>query len=434
MKTVIHKPKFADYQREYLYTKHRFTIVEACTKSGKTYSHIYWFWETSLGYEDGVKKYEWKKGAEFWWVAPVYSQAEIAFNRLVRKVANVHGYKINFARLAIMTPIGTVMRFKSAGNSENLYGEDVYAAVFDEFTRAKEEAWFALRSTLTHTKGKCKFIGNYTGDSSWGHILSKKAMTDPEYAYFKIDCWLAIEQGIMDMKEVLQAKEDLPTHVFKALYQAEGEVNESRLFSAESIEDVWTNSPIRDEQGVIVGKTYMSCDIAMQGSDSFVIGVWIGLHLKSIIRIDKSDGKEVEQKIREIAAKHSVPFSRIVYDADGLGSYLKGYLKSSIPFHNGGKTIEVEGQKLNYSNLKSQCTYKLSEMIDKVSIEDDRYRKMISQELEVIRKVNKNDGKYAVTAKDEIKTLIGRSPDFSDMLMMRMRFELDTFTGEYIFA
>ena len=69
------------------------------------------------------------------------------------------------------------------------YGEDVYGAVFDEFTRSKQESWYALRSTLTATKAKCKFIGNYKGNSNWGHQLSLKAETDTNYQYFKVTAY-----------------------------------------------------------------------------------------------------------------------------------------------------------------------------------------------------------------------------------------------------
>ena len=41
------------------------------------------------------------------------------------------------------------------------------------------------------------------------------------------------------------------------------------------------------------------------------------------------------------------------------------------------------------------------------------------------------DGKKAVVPKDLVKAAIGRSPDFSDALMMRMFFE---YTPKYVFA
>ncbi|HVI80408.1 MAG TPA: hypothetical protein VM715_20095, partial [Candidatus Acidoferrum sp.] len=48
-----------------------------------------------------------------------------------------------------------------------------------------------------------------------------------------------------------------------------------------------------------------------------------------------------------------------------------------------------------------------------------------TQELEHVKRRDPDkDGKLKVLQKDEIKELLGRSPDFADMLMMRMFFEL----------
>ena len=49
----------------------------------------------------------------------------------------------------------------------------------------------------------------------------------------------------------------------------------------------------------------------------------------------------------------------------------------------------------------------------------------IVQELEVVEmKDMDKDNKLMIISKDKIKQNIGRSPDFSDALMMRMYFEL----------
>ena len=79
---IIEPPKFADYQLAFLYNPERFTIVEASTKTGKTFSMIYRIFEIAHGFENGKKVLDVKSGFNFWWIAPVYSQAKIAFDRL----------------------------------------------------------------------------------------------------------------------------------------------------------------------------------------------------------------------------------------------------------------------------------------------------------------------------------------------------------------
>jgi hypothetical protein len=226
---VIKRPKLTNYQREILYCPERFTVTQASTKAGKTFSHLWWLFEQTCDPP--------KRGANYWWVAPVYGQAEIAFNRIRRVLGHSSDFRINLSKLYIETPVDSFLHFKSAENPDNLYGEDVFAAVFDEYTRAKEEAWTALRSTLTATKGKCKFIGNAKGKKNWGYRLAVKAKgNEPGYRFFKITAYDAVREGILDAEEVEQAKRDLPEAAFKELYLAEVLDDQANPFGIAHIE------------------------------------------------------------------------------------------------------------------------------------------------------------------------------------------------------
>ena len=421
---IIDPPNFAKYQLAFLYNPERFTVIEASTKTGKTFSMIYWLFEYAHGFQNGKKVLNVKPGYSFWWVAPVYSQAKIAFNRLWATVAKSGLYSQNKSELTITTPLGTVIAFKTADNPDNLYGEDVYAAVFDEFTRAKIEAWYALRSTLTATKAKCKFIGNYKGNSNWGHQLGLKAETDNlNYRYFKITAFDAVEAGILDIKEVEQARKDLPSFMFKALYLAEGDIDQSRLISDTAIANLFTNSFVQE------GDKYLTADLAFQGSDLFVIWIWSGLRIIDYKIIDKSTGKEIEDTIKQMAEKHRVPRNNIIYDSDGVGLFLAGYLAGAISFKNNDTPFLEQNKKVNYRNLKSQCQFKLAEKMEANEIYFDcdisKYKSLIFEELECYKNRGlDNEGKIETLRKKEIKELIGRSPDYTDALMMRMYFEL----------
>jgi len=259
----IEKLQLTDYQKAIIYSPKRFTVTEAATKVGKTLSHLYWLFEQA---HQGQSTYE------YWWVAPVYSQAEIAFKRLLHKVIESGAYGINMSKLAITTPIGTVITFKSADNPATLYGENVHAFVFDEYSRAKEEAWFALRTTVTYTKAKGKFIGNVVA-RNWAWNLARKAEygLDPDFEYFKVTAHQAVESGILSAEEVERARKDLPARQFKMLYEAEFTeiegalwtwdlIEQSRMNShpdlvriAVAIDPAVTSTKESDETGIIVG-------------------------------------------------------------------------------------------------------------------------------------------------------------------------------------
>lgn len=166
MQFTYKRPPVTSYQKNILDCPKRYTITEGTTKCGKTVSHVIWLYEEALKGKDGHN---------YWWVAPVFSQSKIAFTRFKRFLKNKSFFEANETELSVTLKTGAKMWFKSGEKPDNLYGEDVYAAVLDEFTRMREEAWHAVRSTLTATKGKCKFIGNVKGTGNWGYQLARKA-------------------------------------------------------------------------------------------------------------------------------------------------------------------------------------------------------------------------------------------------------------------
>ena len=201
--------------------------LQAGTKTGKTVGCIAWLFEQALFG---------KKHQNYWWIAPVYGQAKIAFTRM--KNAYPDGtFDVHEGDLRLtLKIIGTVIWFKSAEKPDNLYGEDVYAAVFDEASRGREEAWYALRSTLTATRGPCRFIGNVKGRRNFFYQLARKAQAgDPDWAYFKITAADAVAAGVLDAAEIESARRDLPEQVFRELYLAEPSDDGGNPFGIASI-------------------------------------------------------------------------------------------------------------------------------------------------------------------------------------------------------
>ena len=193
---------------------------------------------------------------------------------------------------------------------------------------------------------------------------------------------------------------------------------EDRLFDYEAILDVFTNSSVSNE-----GEKYLSCDVALLGSDKLVICIWEGMVVKEIITKDKTSADNVEKLIRNLANIHQIPQKNIIIDSDGVGQYLSHYMKGVQPFVNNAKALDKE----NYQNLKTQCFYKLAEQINVGNIwikcNDIDLRNKIIEELEVIRRKNMdNDMKLAILSKKEMKATLGHSPDYADALMMRMRY------------
>jgi len=308
---TVTRPKLVPYQLAILNSEARFTVTTAATKIGKTYSHSWWLFQ-----EAGTPP---KPGANYWWVAPVYSQAEIAFNRVRRFLGQSSDFKINLSKMLIETPVESFLHYKSAQDPDSLYGEDVFAAVFDEFTRAKEEAWFALRSTLTHTKGPCKFIGNSKGKKNWGHRLWVKASNgEPGYAAFKVTAYDAVKAGILDAEEVEQAKRDLPDAAFRELYLAEDLEDQANPFGIGAIKNCV--SYLSGEEAVCFG-----VDLAKSVDWTVITGLDVNGQVCYFDRFQKDWGQTTEAVIRAIGS------TKANIDSTGVGDAIYEAIKKKCP-------------------------------------------------------------------------------------------------------
>ena len=112
------------------------------------------------------------------------------------------------------------------GNS--LYGEDVYGVVVDEASRMKEDAYIAIRSTLTYTEGPIRIIGNVRGRKNWFYQLARRAEQEQdrgleprEMGYHKIVASDAVAAGVLKAKEIEDARAQMPEQALRELYLAE---------------------------------------------------------------------------------------------------------------------------------------------------------------------------------------------------------------------
>lgn len=210
---VYERPWLADYQLDALFCAERYGVCEASTKAGKTVGCMAWLLEqAALG---GAP------GRNYWWCAPIYAQARIAYRR-TRRGLPPEQVTANDSEMTIALPNGAVLWFKGSENPDSLYGEDVWAAVIDEASRVREESWHAVRSTLTATQGPLRVIGNVRGRKNWAYRLARRAESgEPGMHYARITAHDAVAAGILAADEITDAQRLLPEQVFRELYLAE---------------------------------------------------------------------------------------------------------------------------------------------------------------------------------------------------------------------
>lgn len=195
------------------------------------------------------------------------------------------------------------------------------------------------------------------------------------------------------------------------------------LIDYDRIKSLWTNNHIQE------GKKCIISDIARFGSDKAIVVVWYGFIVKEYFVFATSKTTDIQNCINAMRIKHGISANRCVADEDGVGGGvvdslgIKGFVNNSRP------------NNPSYQNLKTECGYKLAEMVGQIYFEADvssDVQESIEKELGQLKTYDADkDGKLRLLPKEKIKHNIGRSPDWLDTFIMRMYFEIKPHEGEY---
>lgn len=351
------RPFLYKYQKAILNSNARYTVTEAATKVGKTASHIVWLFEQALTL---------KTNQRVWWIAPTIGQAKIAFDRMKVQITDRSIFTANETLRTITLITGGIIEFKTAEKPDNLYGDDVFASVFDEFTRARESAWFALRSTLTATGGKCKFIGNVKGKKNWGHKLAMKAKAGEEnFEYFKITAYDAANEGMKTkdgrpfIEEIESAKRELPEAVFNELYLAIPNDDASNPFGNDYIKRV-----IKDYQ--FEESACFGIDLAKSYDYAVIVGLSKNGKISMMDRWQSDWGSTKRRIIEKIGNKPTL------IDSTGVGDPIVEEIQTGrsniegLKFSSTSKQQLMEGLALAIQNQEITIHPSMTTLIDEL--------------------------------------------------------------------
>ena len=195
--------------------------------------------------------------------------------------------------------------------------------------------------------------------------------------------------------------------------------DDSNLFSIDKLNDMFTNDFIPD------GQKIMSVDVARFGRDKSVICIFSGWKLIKIKTWKKNTLLELADNVKKYANEYKISRSNIITDSDGVGGAILDFIQGTKAFVNGSRALNDQ----NYKNLKTQCYYHLANKVEKGEISihesDPEIRHQIISELELVKQHDiDKDNRISMTPKDQIKSMLGRSPDISDAIAMRSFFDL----------
>ena len=309
-----------------------------------------------------------------------------------------------------------------------LGGLEITGAFIDESNECPEDAINVLKTRIGR-RGDLKPKLLETFNPSKNHVYKRyyKPSVDntmpPHRVFIKA---LATDNPHTSESYIEQLRNSDPITRERLLFgNFEYDDDPNALIDTEAIYDLFTNT-------VPSGEKYLTADIARYGQDKTVIYCWNGLRMYKAFYYEKQGLDVTERKIKEILAEEQIPYSHAIIDEDGIGGGVVDHLKGVKGFIANSKPFDIIETRMgkpvpaNFENLKTQCYFKLAELINEhkiaVQCDDGFVKNTISEELQYVKQ-KQTDGKLSLVRKSEVKDFIGRSPDFSDALMMRMWFE-----------
>lgn len=424
--------KLHNFQKKVVESNARFKVVRAGRRSGKTSVVIEMILFEAMS----------KSGTNVFYTCPTQKQSRsIIWEGLKQRLQGIG--EANESRLELTVPTidggKSIIYVAGYENRENFRGMKAHLQVFDELDTLKDFfiSWQEIyRPALTDTAGKAIFIGTPKKENPNLRRLEKLSETDNDFACFH---FRTEDNPYIPREEIEKAKQEIDFETFKQEYLAEYVDNAGALFRYTSLVDVFSNTITKSNS------KYLSVDIADDGSDKTIFSFWEGLEEYRREAFERLNTESIIAKIREYASQDKIPYSHIVVDAIGVGagvassSYLDGIIgyKSSysaiktdqdiVRLPNVNYLPNAQSLTSDYKNLRSQCIFTLADLVNNHKIASKvtgKFKEVIIEELGAYQDVSTGDGKRMATMKEDVKEIIGRSPDNSDCWLMRMYFEI----------
>lgn len=330
-------------------------------------------------------------------------------------------------------------------NYDELGSLELTGAFIDEVSQITFKCWDVINSRIRYKLDEFglipKCLGSCNPSNGWvrtNFYKPSRSKTIEEYKVF-IEALVSDNEFISE-HYVNQLKKIKDKATKERLLYGNWEYDDDPacLFEIDTINDLFTNKAKQSNT------KYLSGDVSRKGRDKMPLGVWKGLQLVKVIRIPdeiRRDTTKSAKFIKGICDRYGIRRSNVVLDEDGVGGGVVDGVSGCVGFINGSAPVLSRQEQLkkkrgeyyvNYGNLKTQCYFKLAELaeagdvgIDPMAFSDSKDKDDFIEELGQIKQRDLDkDGRVFLVGKDVIKENLGRSPDFADMVMMRMYFEV----------
>ena len=318
--------------------------------------------------------------------------------------------------------------YPSDPDFDSLGSLEITGAFVDECNQVVFKAWQVVKSRMRYKLNEFglmpKILGSCNPAKNWVYSQFYLPWKEGKLApYRKFIRALPTDNPHLPAS-YLSTLQQMEENSKQRLYYGNWEYDDdpASLMSYENICKIFTNSSLNG------GDKFITADIARFGRDETVISLWNGMRREKRIILPINKVTEAAEAIKQLAKENNVSMSDTIVDEDGVGGGVVDIL-GCIGFVNNSRPLPnpETGEEENYQNLKTQMYYRLAKEIQSgnlyVNCLDSDEEDKVKKELEQVKQYKMDeDGKKRILPKDKIKELLGRSPDHSDNLMMRMWF------------
>ena len=337
---------------------------------------------------------------------------------------NAQKYQINFYNGSQII-LKDLYQYPSDLEFDSLGSLEITGAFIDEVNQVTKKAFQVVRSRCRYKLnefGKLpKVLGSCNPSKGWIYKDFYRPKRDKELPISRAFVQALPTDNPHLPPSYLESLLNMDDVSKQRLYYGNWEYDDdpAKLIEYDKIIDLWKNGH------VMGGERVISADIARFGSDKGIIIVWDGFRVIEIAELDIATITTTAQVIKGLMNKYGISASNVIADEDGVGGGVVDILGCK-GFVNNSRSFPEEGKQVQYQNLKSQCYFHLAEMVNNsdifIGVENGQDR-MIEELEQVKRDKIDSDGKLTILSKEKVKELLGRSPDYSDALMMRMWFK-----------
>lgn len=290
------------WQRTVKADRHRFRVVAAGRRSGKTF----------LGILELVQSAAERPGAVNWYLGPTYGAAkDIAWDLLKRCIEPFRA--VGLIERAVESDLlvrwanGSVIQLKGADKPDSLRGVKISRLVVDEYAVMRREVWDeVLQPATSDLCAPVLFLGTPSGFNHFYTIFRMELTNPGDWKSFHIK---TSEAGTIPAGEIERARRDMDPRVFQQEYEAAFTVFAGQVYADFSRARHVPEKPI----------------LFLPGAE-YVLGMDFGWSAPSVVLFANIDAEENVSIFAEYARREA-PISTI---ALAIKEQVPGYLPSLI--------------------------------------------------------------------------------------------------------